>query len=99
MLPLELSAILLTCIKQKSVLKTNFGLLFEWSLKTDFTVISDTDECILASSANPDDRLHFTEMSYNIENLYVAIYSMGLNVTQPVFRLSDKVRLKPVSSA
>ena len=38
MLPLEHSAILLTCIKRYSVLKTNFGLLFEWSLKTGFTV-------------------------------------------------------------
>ena len=35
---LEHSAILLTCIKQKSVLKLIFGLLFEWPLKTGFTV-------------------------------------------------------------
>ena len=26
-------------------------------------------------------------------------YYMGLNVTRPVFRISDKARLKPVSSA
>ena len=32
------SAILLTCIKRYSVLKTNFGVLFEWPLKTGFTV-------------------------------------------------------------
>ena len=31
------SAIILTCIKQKSVLITNFGLLFEWPLMTGFT--------------------------------------------------------------
>ena len=35
--PLELSAILLTCIKQLSDLKTNFALLFQWPLKTGFT--------------------------------------------------------------
>ena len=39
MLPLEHSAILLTCIKRYSVLKTNFCVLFEWPLKTGFTVI------------------------------------------------------------
>ena len=37
MLPLEHSAILLTCIMQSSVLK-KIGLLFEWLLKTGFTV-------------------------------------------------------------
>ena len=36
---MEHSAILLTCIKRLSVLKTNFGLLFEWPLKTGFTVV------------------------------------------------------------
>ena len=36
---LEHSAILLTCIKRYSVLKSNFGLLFEWPLKTGFTVL------------------------------------------------------------
>ena len=40
MLPLEHSAILLTCIKRKSALKTNFGLLFDWQLKTGFTVVT-----------------------------------------------------------
>ena len=42
MLPLEHSAILLTCIKQLSVLKTYFGLLFEWPLKhlKSYTVAS-----------------------------------------------------------
>ena len=39
MLPLEHSAILLICIKQNSVLKTNFGILLEWPLKTGFTVL------------------------------------------------------------
>ena len=39
--PLEHSAILLTCIKRYSVLKTNFwSSLFEWPLKTGFTVFS-----------------------------------------------------------
>ena len=38
MLPLEHSAILLTCIKQQLVLKTNFGVLFKWPFKTGFTV-------------------------------------------------------------
>ena len=38
MLPLEHSAILLTCIKLESVMKANFGLLFKWPLKTGFTV-------------------------------------------------------------
>ena len=33
-----LGAILLTCIKRQLVLKTNSGLLFEWPLKTGFTV-------------------------------------------------------------
>ena len=36
--PLEHSAILLTCIKQLSILKTNFLSSFEWPLKTCFTV-------------------------------------------------------------
>ena len=36
---LEHSAILLTCIKQILVLKTNVGLLFEWPLKTGSTVV------------------------------------------------------------
>ena len=30
----------LTCIKQLSVLKTNFALLFHWSLKKGFTVLN-----------------------------------------------------------
>ena len=37
---LEHSAILLTCIKGLSVLKTNFGHFFEWPLKTGFTVLT-----------------------------------------------------------
>ena len=37
--PLELSAILSTCIKR---LKPIFGVCFEWPLKTDFTVLSST---------------------------------------------------------
>ena len=39
MLPLEHSAKLLTCIKRYSILKNNFGIHFEWPLKTGFTVI------------------------------------------------------------
>ena len=35
---LEHSAMLLTCIKRPSVLKTNFGVLSEWPLKTGLTV-------------------------------------------------------------
>ena len=42
MLPLEHSAILLTCIKRYLVLKTNFGILFKWPLKTGFTVFITT---------------------------------------------------------
>ena len=38
MLPLEHSAIFMTCIKRKLVLKTNFWPFFEWLLKTGFTV-------------------------------------------------------------
>ena len=40
MLLLEHSAIILTCIKRLLVLKSNFGLLFEWPLKTGFTLQS-----------------------------------------------------------
>ena len=43
MLPLEHSAILLTCIKPLSVLKINFCVLFEWPLKTGLIVL---DHCI-----------------------------------------------------
>ena len=39
MLQGEHSTILLTCIKQKSVLKYNFGLLIEWLLKAGFTLL------------------------------------------------------------
>ena len=38
---LEHSAILLTFVKLSFVMKTNFGLLFEWRLKTAFTVLKD----------------------------------------------------------
>ena len=37
------SALLLTCIKQYLVLKTHFGVIFEWPLKTGFTVIPSLD--------------------------------------------------------
>ena len=37
MLLSEHSAILLTCIKQQTVLKNNFDVLVEWPLKTGFT--------------------------------------------------------------
>ena len=30
----------MTCIKQQSVLKISFGLLFEWPLKTGLTVLT-----------------------------------------------------------
>ena len=33
------SAMLLTCMNRKSVLKTSFGVLFDWLLKTGFTVV------------------------------------------------------------
>ena len=51
MLPLEHSAILLTCIKLPSVLdnpsgKTIFGLLFEWPFKTGFTVLYITSKLV-----------------------------------------------------
>ena len=39
MLQGEHFAIILTCIKRLSVLKTKFGLLFEWPLKTGLTVL------------------------------------------------------------
>ena len=51
MLPLEHSAILLTCIKLSSVLKVNFGILFEWPLKTGFTVLSFSMYCLTPSRA------------------------------------------------
>ena len=38
MLQEEHSAVLLNCFKRLSVLKKNFGLLFEWPFKTAFTV-------------------------------------------------------------
>ena len=38
MLPLEHSAILLTCTQRLSVLKTIFGVLFKWPLKTGFII-------------------------------------------------------------
>ena len=38
MLPLEHSAILSTCIKRTSVFKTFVLFIFEWPLKTGFTV-------------------------------------------------------------
>ena len=38
MLPLEHSAILLTCIKLLSILITNFGVLLERPLQTGFTI-------------------------------------------------------------
>ena len=41
--PLEHSAILLTCIKRQSVLETYFCVLFEWPLKTGFTVSNTTE--------------------------------------------------------
>ena len=38
MLQREHFAILLTCIKRKLAMKTNFGIIFEWPLMTGFTV-------------------------------------------------------------
>ena len=47
---------LVTCIERKSVLKTDFGLLFDWVLMTGFTVLAqyiDPFSCsILLSSAD-----------------------------------------------
>ena len=63
MLPLEHSAILLTCIKQESVLKTNFGLLFEWPLKTGFTVSTHIiGKCDITGKCN---RAPVCEMVYD----------------------------------
>ena len=40
---------------------------------------------------------------YNIgaclKNEFMLMQKMGLNATKPVFKVSDRVRLKPVSSA
>ena len=52
MLPLEHSAILLTFINRLSVLKTNFGVLSEWLVKTGFSqvwylIVSIPDLCCL----------------------------------------------------
>ena len=53
--PGEHSAILLTCIKQLSVLKTYFCSYFEWSLKKGFTVISFImDSMSVDKSVDPD---------------------------------------------
>ena len=38
MLPLEHSAILLTCIKRYGIQNQFLGVIFEWPLKTGFTV-------------------------------------------------------------
>ena len=46
------NAILLTCIEQYSVLKTNFGLLFVWPLKTGFIVFSKVKLVVLPAT-NP----------------------------------------------
>ena len=59
MLPLEHSAILLTCINRKLVMKTNFGLHFEWPLKTDFTVVAKLDKWTV------DNTLLFNQYLYN----------------------------------
>ena len=45
----EHSAILLTRIKRKSVLKPIFGLLFEWPLQTGFTVYIHAQRFCLSS--------------------------------------------------
>ena len=42
MLPLENSAILLTCIKLPFVIKICVLSIFEWPLKTGFTVVLDS---------------------------------------------------------
>ena len=53
--PLEHSAILLTCIQQSSVLKTNLRSTFEWPLKIGFNVYfrlqiaKDTDQTVQQS--------------------------------------------------
>ena len=56
---LEHSAILLTCNKRKSVLKTNFCLLFEWPLKTGFTV--DTVKTVLSDHSKRRPKFDFQD--------------------------------------
>ena len=47
----EHSARLLTCIKRYSVFKNKFGLLFEWLLKTGFTVFFNVVLVVISNLA------------------------------------------------
>ena len=58
MLPLEHSAILLTCIKRYCVLKPHFSVIFEWRLKDRFY-------CILLQHALP----HLRKTKGSITNI------------------------------
>ena len=74
MLQGEHSAILSTCIKLPHGFKTFVSSIFEWPLKTGFTV-------------------------YAPVNVIIILITFGSDATKPVFEVSDKTRLKPVSSA
>ena len=59
MLPLEHSAILLTCIKLQFVIKTFVSSIFEWPLKTNLTVfLSLKIDFVLANNTDPDEMPH-----------------------------------------
>ena len=96
MLPLEHSAILLTCIKQLLVLKTNFGLLFEWPLKTGFTVlingIPQVDWMQLGRSVVHRNIQHDTGL---YEPFFCSIKHVGLDARKPVFGVCDQQRRRP----
>ena len=92
---LEHSAILLTFIKLPFVLKTFVFSISEWPLKTGFIV--PVFDPILNKYTCSNKHTQF-QLYCNI-NFRVPIDQMSLVVTKPVFGVSDKARLKPVSSA
>ena len=64
---MEHSAILFTCIKQYTNVighKTNFSLLFEWSLKTGFTVVSVAEETGLSLGLSETPQTGFVVRPY-----------------------------------
>ena len=65
MLPLEHSALLLTCIMGLSVLKINFGILFEWLLKTGFTEVED-DVVLLQNKHNDFASFHMLLLLFQL---------------------------------
>ena len=79
MLPLEHSAILLTCIKRKLVLKTNVGILLGWPLKTGFTVF---DSLLLI-------RVVFWDTHIDLQGLKVQFFMTCLKLTKIVYYISD----------